>query len=533
MVNDEGGSENNIKYDMEFLDGVFTHLALVNNPRYERANIVFNSKTEFVKDNKMDIENEKNEKGRWVTIKGTHVFIPEGKTIEDVIESKFKPYSEAIERDKKQLAYLKEKMDDPDNSPEKRETLVGQYQELKRRIKYYEEQDKKQKEKSGTEGKGDDAQKSIDKLSKQEAVKLYDKIKDDGILRGLFSEEDIKKGLEGARPGNYMSDEIVDKVNKFALKLGEAEHMDCLAQFYKEVEDEYFKNKLTTKSFKDIFEKHNPHSMRTTGQLKKLADDLEKGSSKGDVIFTTPMSGTAQEIKKLDDNKWLYTYGKDNYKDIYEQKEMSTYDVADMLANHEDGRGNRYYEKSSIFRGSEFKYKRNKANNSKEREMEIIEKLKELIFSVENEKEQDMEAKNEKVDKRKLIDEVAGIMKSAGCDDEDIRTAIGKMEKLGYDDSEKSADNEKDDDKKDDEVKNCGKKVKNEDEEDEKEVKEVKEDVKEDVENKCKNSVDNAKEDYFEKLNKIYNSASSKRENKTEYMSRADREKAAEDYFTK
>ena len=44
-ANDEGGSENNIKYDMEFLDGVFTHLALVNNPRYERANIVFNSKT--------------------------------------------------------------------------------------------------------------------------------------------------------------------------------------------------------------------------------------------------------------------------------------------------------------------------------------------------------------------------------------------------------------------------------------------------------------------------------------------------------
>ena len=30
---------------MEFLDGVFTHLALANNPRYERANIVFNSKT--------------------------------------------------------------------------------------------------------------------------------------------------------------------------------------------------------------------------------------------------------------------------------------------------------------------------------------------------------------------------------------------------------------------------------------------------------------------------------------------------------
>lgn len=38
-------TENNITYDIEFLDGVFTHLAIVDNPRYERANIVFNSKT--------------------------------------------------------------------------------------------------------------------------------------------------------------------------------------------------------------------------------------------------------------------------------------------------------------------------------------------------------------------------------------------------------------------------------------------------------------------------------------------------------
>ena len=45
LADDTGGSENNIPYDIEFLDGVFTHLAIVDNPRYERANIVFNSKT--------------------------------------------------------------------------------------------------------------------------------------------------------------------------------------------------------------------------------------------------------------------------------------------------------------------------------------------------------------------------------------------------------------------------------------------------------------------------------------------------------
>ncbi len=48
LANDEGGLENNVHYDIEFLDGVFTHLAIVNNPRYERANIVLNSKTEMV-----------------------------------------------------------------------------------------------------------------------------------------------------------------------------------------------------------------------------------------------------------------------------------------------------------------------------------------------------------------------------------------------------------------------------------------------------------------------------------------------------
>lgn len=62
LANDEGGLENNVHYDIEFLDGVFTHLAIVNNPRYERANIVLNSKAvdNYNEDQKRD------EKGQWV-----------------------------------------------------------------------------------------------------------------------------------------------------------------------------------------------------------------------------------------------------------------------------------------------------------------------------------------------------------------------------------------------------------------------------------------------------------------------------------
>lgn len=160
--------------------------------------------------------------------------------------------------------------------------------------------------------------------------------------------------------------------------------------------------------------------------------------------------------------------------------------------------------------------------------MTLLNDIKDLIFRVENEKPEDepeeekpedkKEVKNEKVDKRKLIDEVGGILKGK-VDDEIIRTIIGKLEKLSYDESEDGkADN---------------KKVKNEEpEEDEEKVKEIKEDVKEDVENKCGKTVKNSKsEDYYSKLMKIYNSSVSVKEAEPEYVSRVDREKAAEDYF--
>lgn len=159
--------------------------------------------------------------------------------------------------------------------------------------------------------------------------------------------------------------------------------------------------------------------------------------------------------------------------------------------------------------------------------MALLDDIKELIFKVENEKPEDdkpeekpedkKEVDNEKVDKRKLIDEVGGILKGK-VDDEIIRTIIGKLETLSYDESEDGkADN---------------KKVKNEDPEDKEKVEDLEKDEKEDVENKCGKSVKNSKgEDYYSKLMKIYNSSVSVKEKEPEYVSRVDREKAAEDYF--
>ena len=50
----EGGVYHDMKYDVEFMNGDFEHLALVENPRYEEATIVLNSKGESIRKKKIN-----------------------------------------------------------------------------------------------------------------------------------------------------------------------------------------------------------------------------------------------------------------------------------------------------------------------------------------------------------------------------------------------------------------------------------------------------------------------------------------------
>ncbi len=78
--------------------------------------------------------------------------------------------------------------------------------------------------------------------------------------------------------------------------------------------------------------------------------------------------------------------------------------------------------------------------------MALLEELKKLINNVENDKGDNM-VDNEKTDKRKLIDEIGGILKGK-VDKELWRTIIGKAEKTAYAKSEAgTADNESHKDK--------------------------------------------------------------------------------------
>lgn len=165
--------------------------------------------------------------------------------------------------------------------------------------------------------------------------------------------------------------------------------------------------------------------------------------------------------------------------------------------------------------------------------MSVLNELESFVKGIiKNANDEDeKEIKNEKVDKRELIEEVGGMLKGK-VDDEIIKTIIKKMEEASYDESEagsadnKKVKNESEEEKEDKKAEN--KKVKNEESEDDKEkAEELKKDEKEDVENKCNNS----KTDFYDKMNKIYNSSLTPSKSETEYTSRADRLKAGEEYF--
>lgn len=446
--NDEGGVENNIPYDKEFTQLNFTHLAIVDNPRYERANIVFNSKEE---------------NGRWVTIKGTHVFIPEGKTLDEVIEEK---------------------------------------------------------------GWGDKENKQSDR----DRIKIADlKSRENEVLKQFY---EAKEGSSEREHLQYELDALKDE--RFRLEDKQSDTKD------KQEEPEWLKqerkklDRQTTQMYEDRYSTEHPNLEKAKGYSLsdkyknhiQFEDDKESG-------------GYPRKIyKDLESAKEFYKFKKEGQEGAEKEnlKRSGKRGVAlrdnPVIVKNPIGEG---YIVATLGLAQKHNleevYPVNRTNNSKEQDMAILEELKKLIFKVENSKENDMEIDeridNEAVDKRKLIDEVAGIMKSAGCDDEDIRTAIGKMEKIGYDKSEAgSADNKKvkneEPDKKDD------KKVENEDDKDEKEAKDLKDDMKKDVDNKCKNSKE---ESTFDKINAIYNSIKLVKE-KSKYTSRQEKLDAAKEYFS-
>lgn len=161
-------------------------------------------------------------------------------------------------------------------------------------------------------------------------------------------------------------------------------------------------------------------------------------------------------------------------------------------------------------------------NDIKEHKMKVLEDLKNFIQDVvKNEKDEEMkEVKNE--DKRKLIDEIGGILKDK-VDDEIIRTVIKKAEELSYEPSEDDkADNE------DDKEKEAKNKCKNEDDEKEEKVteneeEEKKEDKKEEADNEDKEDKKEEKKEVKNSMKDIVMGGNGQAQEQKLYVSRKER----------
>ena len=158
------------------------------------------------------------------------------------------------------------------------------------------------------------------------------------------------------------------------------------------------------------------------------------------------------------------------------------------------------------------------ANNSIDKEniiMSVMDDLKDFILGVvNNEKEDEMKVKNE--DKRKLIDEIGGILKDK-VDEELWRTVEGKLEKIAYEPSEDDKTDNKKAKNEDDDKEKTENKCKNEDEKDKKvEDKDDKEEDPTKNEEEDKKEVKNSMKDFVM-------GGSNKVEEKSLYTSRAKR----------
>lgn len=432
--NDDGGTENNVPYDIEFLDGEFMHLAIVDKPRYEGANIVMNAK-------------DKDNEGEWITVKGNHILVKEGQTKEEAVK-----------------AFI-DKQESKKETSEKTETKET---ELKKGDSVYLTSQ-------------DGPNKRVGKITKQ-------------ISGDVVEVEFEAKGGSPARTDRYYIDELTK----------ESETKDKSGDSGEE------------KSIKDA-------SAKDFDDLNKEDIHYYVKSQKDDSITFLSYENQNKNIKRTelfdsnDVNVFAYSDNRGELKIIATPKNenVTTSDIKEAVLKGKAKLDKKYASNSTTV---------------KEMTMSVLNELESFVKGViRNANDEDeKEIKNEKVDKHELIEEVGGMLKGK-VDDEIIKTIIKKMEEASYDESEagsadnKKVKNESEEEKEDKKAEN--KKVKNED--DEEKVEKLEKEEKEDVNNKCNNS----KTDFFDKMNKIYNSILTPDKSETEYTSRADRLKAGEEYF--
>ena len=502
-------THNGKQISMEFIDGEFLHLALVNNPRYERANIVINSKDE--KTQKVDngwitldeTDEEGNRKKIWIP-ENVHWVPPKErarvyeicKNYKQGDETKYDFSHTRVKPTEEQIKQLKDTIKDIENN--------------------YGFKGIAQIEISSSLNKGSfgvcfspDNTSLISlapMLYKENGQKKWDNSVDVGF-HPKGTGDAIKSTLvhEIAHAITCNSKDYIfwNKITKIKMdysrniKENDIKNPDFISKYARKNKYEFVAEAFCQGTLSKKYGKY-------TGQvMEAIKEHFGKN-------VQTKLALNEKDSETNENDMWIEEYGfgypidEEEYEKF--QKEIDKQEDKELKET-----------------------KNNKAQNGKDLTiMTVLKDLEKFIKGiVDNACDKDEKVENE--DKRKIIDEVGGILKDK-VDEEVWRTVIGKLEKISYNPSETDkADNKcknEDDEEKEEKEEKFeeekeiaeNKKAKNEDKEDKEE------DKKEDkADNKCaKNSMDD--------IAGVIMGGNVKTNIVSSYVSQADRLKAGENY---
>nr|DAT18313.1 MAG TPA: nuclease [Caudoviricetes sp.] len=399
LADDAGGTENNVPYDIEFLDGVFTHLAIVDNPRYERANIVFNSKT-VINNQFREEEHPRDENGRFTS--GGNGVNPDYKT------------------------ELKQVIDKAKNNPTEHQKLV-----IGKVAKDLEEKAKD----NGFDISG--YQHDLDVSGTRHAIKEHGQPKTEEPRGQIaITDEDFEKIPDVIYGYDEVSFTGKNKIGRETITYKKA-FDDGTILYVEEIRD-----KRKTLTINTLYKQKN------TGNPRTFVENNNPLSNASIHIITDvkdDFNPNVQNIKEHEDMALI-----DELKKLIHKVENDKGESMKKVHNEDVDKREILREADAIAMkpASDFK------GGEEEKFRTLTKKMEELSYeksergTSDNEKEDEKKkADNEKTDKRELIREIGGILKGK-VDEEDIRTIIKKAEEIAYNPSERSkADNESEKDK--------------------------------------------------------------------------------------
>lgn len=501
-------THNGKQISMEFIDGEFLHLALVNNPRYERANIVINSKDEETKkvDNGWitldETDEEGNRKKIWIP-ENVHWVPPKERARVHEICKNYKQGNETkydfshtrVKPTEEQIKYLKDTVKDIENN--------------------YGFKGIAQIEISSSLNKGSfgvcfspDNTSLISlapMLYKENGQKKWNKSVDKGFHpqgTGDAIRSTLVHEIAHAITCNSKDYIFWNKITKIKMdysrniKENDINNPDFISNYARKNKYEFVAEAFCQGTLSKKYGKY-------TGQVMEAIKEHFGKNVQTKLVLNAKDSETNENDMWIEEYGFGYPIDEEEYEKF--QKEIDKQEDKELKET-----------------------KNNKAQNGKDLTiMTVLKDLEKFVKGIINNAD-DKEEKVENEDKRKIIDEVGGILKDK-VDEEVWRTVIGKLEKIAYNPSEtdkadnkyKNEDDEEEEkEEKFEEEKEIAenKKAKNEDKEDKEE------DKKEDkADNKCaKNSM--------EDIAGAIMGGNVKTKVISSYVSQSDRLKAGENY---